>query len=173
MIAFSRKKKSIKRILTWRSRADAESEQEQAAAAGNANDTAAALKAIKKIGRKPARKEPFEHIWDNANHILVMLIAAVTVLSTVLAFLQSDSGSRSSENGRNAQTRALLMLQNQVGGLMDTDYETSLYQTWTEINSLSGMDYRLASETDDTTVSALLKEFRRPLFRSKHIDDFN
>lgn len=138
--------------------AKSEADQEQASENGNAYDTAAALKAVKTIGERPARSEPFEHIWDNANQILVMLIAAVTLFSTILAFLQSDSGSRASENSRNAQTRALLMLQKQVGGLMDTDYEVSLYQAWNEINSLGGMDYRLASEAEEAAEAEQYQE---------------
>lgn len=70
--------------------------------------------------------------------IIGVLIATVTLLATIMAFLESDAGARDDEANRDAQTYAMAALGQKVSGDSRANYDVfSAYQTWYELDLLA------------------------------------
>ena len=74
---------------------------------------------------------------DNFKHLIAVLIAIVTVIAAVVAYLQSDASSLDERANRDSKRYALEALGRKVGGdaRVNYDYNTA-YVNWLEINVL-------------------------------------
>ncbi len=80
---------------------------------------------------------------------IAILIAIVTALAAVIAFLQSDAGARDDRANRDTKNYALEALGRQVSGdaRVNYDYNTA-YQAWYELDLLAASAANLGCETE-------------------------
>src|SRR5262245_16954951 len=90
--------------------------------------------------------------------LLSILIAVVTVITTAVAFLQSDAGNRDDRAGRDATRLAIELVGKRVNGEVQVNFDyDEAYQKYIEMGALAVA----AENRGDTTASnryALLKE---------------
>jgi tetratricopeptide (TPR) repeat protein len=94
------------------------------------------------VWRPRRRRVPIE-----ANHIIVMLIAGVAVFGTVVAALQTHANARAARAVRTAQSQSILLLKADTHGLFDLTYTLDVVRTWWELQRLTMLAGRRASES--------------------------
>jgi tetratricopeptide (TPR) repeat protein len=105
--------------------------------------------------------------------ILAILIAVVTLLTTVIAFLQSESGSRDDRANRDTKRYALEVMGQNISGDARTNYDyNGAYQTWYELDLLARSAATRGDQTAARRYEALRDELLElsPLLKPPYFD---
>ncbi len=81
-------------------------------------------------------------VLGEANKFIILLMAAVTLYGTLVAFLQVHANVKSAEYTREEKTRAILALLLKVNGLLGDAYDTETTRTYVELRNRAALAAR-------------------------------